>query len=193
MNDLNLLAALGLSQEELQERVIERATARLFEVTDIDEDGDEFTSKSPFAGRLEKAVRTAIDNKVAELAEAHVLPLTGNLVESIVLQQTTKWGEKVGKPMTIVEYMTARAEEYLREEVSYDGKAKSASDSYSWKSHGSRVSFLVHQHLHSRIEEAMKAAVKNANDVIVGGLEATVKQKLGEIAASLKVTVAPKN
>lgn len=186
------LQALGITKEELQQRVIDRAVERIFETTGIDEDGDEFVETSPFAGRLEKAVKAAIDARVGEIAEKHVLPITGDLVENIVLQATNTWGEKVGKPQTFREYMIARAENYLTEKVDYNGKEKGEAGGFSWSGTQTRITHLVHQHFQYSIDSAMKAAVKNANDKIAEGIQEAVKIKLGEITQQLKVEIKTK-
>lgn len=183
------LAALGFSQAELQQRVIDAAVQRLFECTSLDEDGDECIEASPFAGRLEKAVKTAIDNKVADLASKHVLPMTESFIENLTLQQTNTWGEKRGEPVTFIEYLIQRAEAYLREDVNYEGKNKDQCGSFSFTKSQTRLTHLVNQHLHYSIDTAMKQAIANANAVIVGGIQETVKIKLGEIATALKVEV----
>ena len=187
------LQALGITTDELQERIVSRAVERLFEVSGMDEDGYDVIQSSPLAGRLEKAIKAAVDKRVGEIAERHVLPITGELVENIVLQATNQWGEKTGEPVTFREYLIKRADNYLREEVNYEGKSKAeAGNSYGWNKAQSRIAHLVHAHLHYNIESAMKEAVKSANTVIVAGIQETVKLKLAEVAAQLKVEVKTK-
>lgn len=186
------IQSLGFTQEELQQRVVDACVQRVFEITSMDEEGFEFTDQSPLAKRLEAAVRGAIDAKVSEIAEKHILPLTTKFIENVTLQETNKWGEKTGKSMTFIEYLIQRAEAYLLEDVDFQGRAKSAADSYSWKKAQTRLTHMVHEHLHYSIDSAMKTAVANANAVIVGGIQDTVKTKLGEIARALKVSVATK-
>lgn len=186
------LESLGITKDELQDRIVERAVARLFEVTGYDEDGDEFIQSSPLAGRLEKAVKSAIDAKISGIAEKHVLPLAETYIENLTLQETNRWGEKTGKAVTFIEYLIQRAEKYLTEEVNYEGKTKDQVSGYGWTKSQTRLVHLVHQHLHYSIDTAMKQAIQNANSVIVGGIQDTVKIKLGEIAAALKVEVKTK-
>lgn len=187
------LEALGISKEELQDRIVERAVERLFETAGMDEYGDEVIEKSPLAGRLEKAVRSAIEARVSKIAEDHVLPITGELVESIVLQETNQWGEKKGTPVTFREFLVQRADAYLREPVDYHGLGKSESrDSYNWNSKNTRVVHLIHQHFDFRIKEAMEQAVKVANESIAGGIQEAVKVKLAEVVNGLKVQVQTK-
>jgi len=186
------IESLGFTKDELQSRVIDACVQRIFEVTQMDEDGEDFVDKSPMAKRLETAVKAAIDKKVADLAEKHVLPLTQNFIETLSLQETNKWGEKTGAKVTFIEYLIGRAEAYLREDVNYEGKGKTEANGFSWTKSQSRLTHLVHQHLHYSIDAAMKQAIAHANAAIVGGIQDTVKIKLGEIAAALKVSVATK-
>ncbi len=113
------------------------------------------------------------------------------MVENLTIQQTNQWGEKRGESMTFIEYLTQRADHWLREEVSYDGKAKSQSD-YNWRKNGTRVEHMVNSHLQYAVSTAMKNAVDAANKTIIGGLEQAVKIKLGEIAVQLKTEVKSK-
>ena len=180
------LESLGLTREEITERVVARIADTLLASVVADEDGDEVTTKSVFARALERKVLERINAAVEEIAGRHVLPNVAAYVEGLCLQETNKWGEKRGRTLTFVEYLVERAEHYLREEVDYKGKTRSE-DSYSWKASGTRISHLVHEHLQYSIQTAMAQALKTANGAIVGGIEQAVKIKLAEVAASLKV------
>lgn len=187
------LSELGLTKEELQERVVNRIAELLLQEESLDEYGNPSIGSSSFGREIQKLVKDQLTASITALAEKHILPNVSQFVENLTLQETNKWGEKTGKSMTFVEYLTARAEAYLREEVNYEGKSKEeARDAYSWSKSQTRVAHLVNRHLHYTIEQAMKNAVKTANDVIAIGLEETVKIKLQEIAKSLKVSIASK-
>lgn len=185
------LQALGISKEELQDRVIDRAVERIFETTGMDEFGDETIEASPLAGRLEKAVKTAIDVQVGKVADAHVLPITAELIENIVMQQTNTWGEKTGAPVTFREYLVQRANHYLTEQVDHNGKSKSE-ESYNWRGSQTRITYLVNSMLQHEIKIAMESAIKVANEGIAEGLHGAVKLKLAEILGNLKVAVSTK-
>jgi hypothetical protein len=57
------IESLGFTKEELQERVIAACVQRVFETTELDEDGDEFIDASPMAKRLEKAVNKQLTTR----------------------------------------------------------------------------------------------------------------------------------
>jgi hypothetical protein len=180
------LVDLGFTKEELQKRVVEHIAAQVMEGTFHDEDGEEFSGDSKFAKTLHEHVRKQIDASIAGLAAKYVLPNVQAYIENLTLQTTNQWGEKQGKPVTFIEYLTQRAEAYMQEEVNYEGKTK-GQDSYNWRKSQTRISHLIHQHLHYSIETAMKNALATANSVIVEGLKKTVEIKLGEVAAAMKV------
>ena len=188
----DILSSLGIGKEEVFNRVVEQVVDRVMHSYPVDDEGNEYKRSSRFYDELAKYAKQAIDKKVEQLGDEHVLPRIGAMIDALVLQETNKWGEKQGTPVTFIEYLVKRAEAFLTEEVNSDGKTQKQVDHYNWRAASSRVAFLVHQHLHHSIEQAMKAAVQNANDAIKDGLEKTVKLKLAEIAQSLKVNVQTK-
>lgn len=181
------LETLGMTQEDLQQRVVSAMCERLMSVVVVDENG-EYPDDSPLKRRLDKSVREQIDKAIDSLAEKHVLPLVSGRIETLIIQKTNQYGEATGAPATFTEFLVKRAENYLTEQVDWNGKEKGR-DSYSWKGEQTRITFLVHQHLHHHIEQAMKKAMENANSVIVDGINATVKLKLAEIANKLELKV----
>jgi len=183
---------LGLKKEELHNLIVERTVRELLDSQGLDEDGDAYLGDSPFATEMKRLIQDEIKRHVAETAEKHCLPLVGQHIEEVVLQETNKWGEKVGTPMTFVEYLVARAEGYLLEPVNYEGKAKAESGSYSWRKSQTRIAHMIDKHLEFSIETAMKGALKNVNSAISTGIAETVKIKLAEIVDKLKVSAEVK-
>lgn len=184
--DMLTLEALGLSVTEIQDRVVQVLADRVMESLVPDEEGEEVRLPSAFAERLQRRVLEQTNRAIEQIAAQHILPNVAQYVETLCLQETNRWGEKTGKALTFTEYLVARAEAYLREEVNYQGKTK-GEDSYSWKASGTRVAHLVHAHLHYSIQTAMEQALRQANSAIAGGIEQAIKIKLGEVLASLKV------
>lgn len=178
---------LGITQEELVNRVVERIADRFLLVTVAGEEGEEWDDDSSFAKNVKREVQARVDQAVTALGDKHILPNVTDYIENLTLQETTKWGEKRGQPLTFTEYLVLRAEHYMQEQVNYDGKGKSEGDSYSWKGTQTRLAHMIHAHLHYSIETAMKSALSSANSQIVNGLQETCKTKLQEIAAKLNV------
>lgn len=182
------LKMLGLSKDELADKLVDRMAEQLLTELTWDEDGTEYREGSGLKQQLTKLVKTHIDGAVQRLADEHVLPRVSEMIENLTLQRTNEWGEKKGQPVTFVEYMIQRAEAYMREEVNFEGKSKTENGNYgSWSKSGTRVSFMVNKHLHYSIETAMKQALADANKSIAGGINDAVKIGLQNVLAGLKV------
>lgn len=185
------LESLGLSKEDIQDRVIDQLCRTVLSGKTYDEDGNEEWVDSQFKYKLDERVKAQIEASISAMAEKHILPNVHAFVENLTLQQTNKWGEKQGKPVTFIEYLTQRAEAYIQEEVSYDGKTREQGG-YGWSKSTTRIAYLIHQHLQYSIESAMKEALKTANSAIAGGIQEAVKIKLQEVVSGLQVAVKTK-
>ena len=182
------LAALGLTEETLADRLVEKLEKAMLESLQYDEESGNWYGESVFAKRLSGRVAEQLNAVVDALAEKHILPRVVDMVETLALQETNKWGEKLGKPLTFVEYLTQRADVWLREEVNYEGKTK-GQDAYSWRKSGTRVEYMIDKHLQYAISTAMTNALSAANKSIVEGLKDAVNTKLGEIKVQLDTKV----
>ena len=188
----NLLKEIGITKEELQEKVIEKVVRCVFERNSFDEDVDSVTVSTDFSNRLNKLVQDKIQATIDKLASKHVLPNVEKYIKELKIQKTNCYGEPKQEPLSFLEYLIQTAENYMTEKVNYDGKSKSQCDSYSWKGEQTRVTHMVHRYLHYSIETAMKNALQNANSQIVKGLEETCKMKLAEISSQLQISVKTK-
>jgi hypothetical protein len=172
------LKALGITEEDLIARIVDSTVDRMLDSIGYDEDGNEFVDNSRMATRLTEIVQKMIDAKVQALADTHVKPLIESRLESLVLQQTNKWGEKTGQPVTFIEYLTQRADVYMAEPVDVNGKQYST-----------RVAHMMEKYLATSIRIAMEQALKDANASISKGLAEAVKIALADAQAKLKVDV----
>lgn len=94
------LDAIGITAEELQERVVDRIAERAL-------GDDDFSPGSPLKRQIDKEIQERIDLAVTEIADKHILPNVSEYIETLTLQETNKWGEKKGEPITFVEYLVA--------------------------------------------------------------------------------------
>ena len=185
------LESLGFSKEDLQERVIERLCEQILSGKTYDEDGEEHYTDSQFKRKLEERLKEHINATINAIAEKHVLPNVTAYIENLTLQQTNKWGEAQGKPVTFIEYLVGRAQAYIQEEVNYEGKAKEEG-SYNWSKHTTRIAYLINSHLQYSIATMTKQALATANSAIAGGIEKAVKIQLEQVMKGLNVGVAVK-
>lgn len=191
--DLKSLEALGITTEDLINRIVDKATQDLMTSVGYNYDTDEeFTTRSTLAKQLDKKIKDHIDAKVSELADKHILPRVTEMIENITIAKTNTWGERTGEKYTFIEYLTKCAENYMTAEVNYEGKTKDQSGGYSWSKSGTRVAFMIDKHLHYSIETAMKNALAQANSTIATGLQGAVKIALENATEKLKVAVTTK-
>ena len=174
------LALLGFSEEDVLNRLVDRLCERLIET-------EECYSRE-FGERLEKAIRARADEVLAATMEKHVLPKVTEMIENVTLQETNKWGEARGQKLTFIEFLTLRADAFIREEVDYQGKAKGDDNSYGWRPKGTRIAHMIHEHLRHNIEKAMTDALGQVNSSVRKGLQDQVNLALQNI----KVTVNTK-
>ena len=187
MTDLTL-ESLGFTKEELQQRVINQLCEQFTTTVGYNPDDGDYPVETDFAKQIEKLVKNRIDETINAIAEKHVLPNVAQYVENLTLQETNKWGEKKGGNVTFIEYLIQRAEAYMKEKVDHNGKGKEET-SYSWSGVQTRITYLVHEHLHFSIKTAMEQAMKEATGQVARGIHETARLKLNEIAAKLKVEV----
>lgn len=185
------LESLGLSKEDIQDRVIERLCEQVLSGKTYDEDGSEEWVDSQFKRKLDERVKAQVEASINAMAEQHILPNVSHYIENLTLQETNRWGEKTGTPITFIEYLVQRAEAYIQEPVNHNGKSKSE-DSYSWSKHTTRIAYMIDQHLQYSIKTAMERALKTANSAIAGGIQSAVKMKLEEVVSGLQVAVKTK-
>lgn len=185
------LESLGLSKEDIAERLVESLASQLLHSQS--ESGDvDYSSDSDFANSAKNMVRDKVIASIEAIAMKNVLPNVAAYVESFTMQETNKWGEATKKKLTFTEYLAERAEAYMNEQVSYDGKGK-GEGSYSWTGTQTRLVYLVNSHLMYAINQMVKTALEGANKALVGGIEKTVKLQLEEVSKKLAISVAVKS
>lgn len=191
--DIKTLEALGISPETLGDRIVDQAVAVLLSANGFDPDTEQVISyESQFKKAIKERIQKTVDEKIAALASVHLVPKVGELIESVDMRQTNRYGEPQTPPMTFKEYMAHRAETYMSEDVNADGKAKweVGSDSYNWRSDGPRLTVLMKLYIKSSMESAAKSAVTDVNKVIAKNIEKAAKDAIASAATSLKVSVS---
>jgi hypothetical protein len=183
------LESLGLTKEELQERVVEAIVRNVLRTTHYGPDEEECDQDSTFKATLDKAVKERINEAITAVADRHVQPRLEEYLANIVFQETNRWGESKGERITFLEYLSKKAEAYITEQVSWDGKAK-GEDSYNWSGKQTRLTYMVHKHLHDHMETVIKTALGEANKTIGVALVDTCKLKLNEVVGKLKIEVS---
>lgn len=194
--DIKTLEALGISKEELAERIIESAVGQLLSSTGFDPETDEEKRyESRFKREVEARVQKAVDAKIAALAEVHVLPRVGEMIEAADMRKTNRYGEPKSPSMTFKEYIAHRADVYMTEDVDYHGNSKADLEAknestYNWRCCGPRLTVLMRNYIRDSLEKQAKAAITDVNKVIAKNIEKAARDAISAAAASLKVSVS---
>ncbi|MCR5876968.1 hypothetical protein [Phenylobacterium sp. J367] len=183
---------LGFTADELRTLVIERAADKLCAEV-LGADTADYAEEALSA--VDRKIKAHIDEAITPLIDAaiakHVEPYFSSEIEKLVFEETNRWGEKVGKTLTFREMVIERAQAYIEEPVSYDGKAKSQ-DSYNWRPNTTRIAYEVDKHIQYEISVALKDAIGNLNSSIASGLAGAVKVSLAQAVEGVKVAVTTK-
>lgn len=185
------LESLGLSVEQMQDRLVEAMIDRFLTSNVSDEDGEPVAIVSKFQTSIREAILTRVDESVERLIAPALDGSITSYIDNYKIQSTNGYGEPKREPETITEYIIRRANEYLTEGVNFEGKSKkeyssSGRDSYGYKDATTRVAFLIDKRLNDEIAKAMQEALKTANEAITGGLKSAVAFELNKINAKLK-------
>lgn len=191
MMDIATLEALGVNREELVERIIDQAVNALLSSSGFDPDSEEeVTYESKFKREINARIQKAVDQKIGELAEKHLIPHVGEMIETADMRKTNRFGEPTSPPLTFKEYIAERAEQYMSEDVDMNCKSKSEGDSYNWRASGPRLTVLMTMYIRSTLEDHAKKAVTDVNKVIAKNIENAAKSAIRAAAESIKVSVS---
>lgn len=193
--DIKTLEALGITAEQLTDRIVEQAVESLLSSTGYNEDGEAVEYETRFKREIEKRIQAAVDAKIAALAAEHVIPRVGELIEKTNMRQTNRYGEPKGDPMTFIEYIASRAEVYMSEDVDFHCKSKAdyealGESTYNWRSCGPRLTVVMRMYIRDALEKSAKAAVTNVNAVIAKNIAKAAQDAIATASASLKVNVS---
>jgi hypothetical protein len=190
--DIKTLEALGISADDLSERIVDQAVETLLSSAGFNPETEEETRyESRFKREIEKRLQEAVDAKIGALAEVHLVPRVGEMIEQANMVKTNAYGEPKSPPMTFKEYIAHRAEAYMSEPVNYHGKSKAEDgDSYQWKAEGPRLTVLMKLYIRDTLDKEAKKAVTDVNTVIAKNIQKAAIEAIASAAAGLKVSVA---
>jgi len=180
-----------MTQDELQERVVAKIVEDLLQTwTTDDDDGGDYQVASKLRTGLEAGVREAIDAKVNTVCERHIVPMVEQMVDTITIQPTNRYGEPKSEPLTFIEYITKMGREWLLQSVDYQGCAVGDRDYSSGNGKNpTRLQKIVGDKVEKAIGETLTDATKAVKDTFVPMLETVVRDKLAEISTSLNIGI----
>lgn len=182
------VALLGLDREKLTELAVEQIVDSVMSTREYG-DGETYECGSTFQREIESRVVKVVDTKLELICAEQVVPYVNRMIDEAILQETTKYGETLGRPVTFKEYIAKRADEYLKEPVDWQGNAKrERKDPYGWKSDQTRIVHLVGKKLQDIMENGMKDAIKQLVASLNESLDEQVKREMAAISSKVKVS-----
>ena len=189
--DIKTLEALGISPEDLGNRIVDQCVEALLNSTGFNPDTEEETRyESRFKREIEARIQKAVDEKIATLAAVHLIPKVGEMIEMADMRKTNAYGEAKTPPMTFKEYIAHRAEEYMSEAVNIRGLSNAEDNNYQWQAAGPRLTILMRIYIRETLEKHAKAAITDVNKVIAKNIETAARDAINAAASSLKVAVS---
>jgi hypothetical protein len=182
------LEEIGLTKEEVQERVIDRICERLMRWEREGEERD-YVTDSDFHRKLDTKVKEGIDAAINKMAEKHVIPVLGERIEALALQETSSWGEPKGKPKSFIEYLLNRVDFFMNEEVDKEGRARRERD-YGWEKDTARINWVIKRQVKLALDQAMAQQLAKVNAALAVGIQSVVQAELQKITDKLGVEVA---
>lgn len=99
--DIKTLEALGISADELGDRIVEQCVESLLNSTGFNPETEEETRyESRFKREIAARIQKAVDEKIAALSEVHLIPRVGEMIESADMRKTNGYGEPKSPPMS---------------------------------------------------------------------------------------------
>lgn len=175
---------LGITRDELRDRIIDGAISRISEGIWNGADVETLVTNA-----VEKIVRDEVEKAANETVATTFEEFVRGAIENVVLQETNKWGEKRGEPVSLREYLVGRAEAWMTETVNYEGKTKSEDRFGSWHGATTRLGYAIDSYLQYHISSAMKTALADLNSKVSVALTETVKLQLSEVLGKIRTEV----
>lgn len=181
-------ADLGITKEELQDRIVQRIADNTLNSMFVDDEGNVHErADSKFKQKASDMIASAIDAGVRQMIDKYVASNLSGTLLNLSFQKTNNYGEKKGEPQTLMEFIADSINTYLKEQVDKDGKSK-PHDSYGWKPEGTRAYWLVNKSIRDNMHEAINTTLKDSNTTIADAISEAVKMNVQAFTKQFKVS-----
>lgn len=174
------LEQIGLTQEELQQRVIEAIASQLLEENLEDEDGDTYSRKTSLHTKLREAIIARVDEKVGLLATMTTASQLPQYLNDLVFTRTNGYGEAKEPGEKLRAHIDRLVGEYLSVQVTSDGNTARYRDDKTT----SRLEWILGKHVRGLVKEAIDTYLKHAGDIIAGDLREAVTSAIAKLVPS---------
>lgn len=192
-----MLATLGITREDVLNCTVKELVKQILG-NDHDQDDEDF-SYSGLETRVNRETQKFIEAKLTDQVSAKCSEVFTPLIESnladFTLQQTNTWGEKVGRTLTLTEFVVMRVDAFMKEEVDSNGRTaeecRARHDSFYKK--GTRVSQAIDRYFEISMKTAMDQVLKDGASILTEGIKKAAEGALGDIHKRLTARVEINN
>lgn len=175
---MNFLEQVGITKEELIEKIVNRA---LGITAAFGHTGEECWEDVPFSDVVDKKIDTAIGNLIEQLEpkiQARIDEIMNKKMNDVFVspfQPLNKWGDKIGEVTTIRDLIALEASKYWTEKVDENGNV---SDSYNNKM--SRSTFYAHKVMTEVYDKELVSEVKKLASEMKAKIPATIADEISK-------------
>lgn len=189
-----MLDALGITRDD----ILNLAAAKIADdLTGGIQQGNEHYEDT-IETRVSKLVREHIEQVVTTITRAKceevISPIVDTKLAEFVVTETNRWGEKTGKSLTLTEFIVARIEGHMMEEVDGNGRSReecrARGDSFYTK--GPRITAAITKFFQSNMDQAMKQVLAESAGTLGKAIEKAALEALGNIQTRLSANVTVK-
>jgi hypothetical protein len=175
---MDILEQVGITKEELIERIVTRA---LGITAALEQTGEESWEEVPFSDVIDKKVNSAIGNFIEQFRPMiqfrinEIMNQKMNEVFEAPFQPVDKWGNKKGDETTIRDLIALDAKNYWSEKVDENGDVNS-----SYNNKMSRSTFYAHKVMTEFYNKELVSEVKKLASEMKAKIPATISEEISK-------------
>jgi hypothetical protein len=168
---------IGLSQDEVQSRVVEAIADQIVTTASCDDEGNVHKRRASFVTRMENTVESVIRQRAEKLIDSQLEAVIDKILSS-GFQPVDSYGEPKGEKTTLRDMIKKKAEAFLSERVDKNGKT---ADRYA-DPVGTRLDVAMQKHVDgvctATVQNELKTAVEAAKGKIGTMVAKVIVEKL---------------
>ncbi len=135
------------------------------------------TATASLTRQLSERLEAQLRGDIMDIVRERIVARADALIDEVLagpIVETSRWGERKGQPMTILELVEDRAKGALVRKVNHKGHP----DNYGKQTY---IDFVVNQgirhHVHKQVTEIASAALESFDDLIAEQVKAALKRR----------------
>lgn len=174
--------ALGISRDELINKIVDAAVEDLLSSVSTDDEGNSYKMSSRLREDFNTELTKRISSTVSGLVDSLVTP---EYIRTTTFPRYSKYGEKKGDPLTFKEFVEQCVNKILDSRIDDSGKILEPG-SYGYDRGKHFMSGLVEKTIERELREAIQKGLINIQQEVTNALKAAATEIITKITASIK-------